>query len=242
MFAPIGDAGRAELVEQRIADAIMGGLLRAGARLPSEADLARTMGVAPTTVREALTSLRQRQLVVTRRGRNGGSFVSENADPLTFARADLGGMSRLALHDLGAHYAALTLTAMRLAARRAAPSEIDAIGARLQRLIPLMEDEPDPRGLTVWRQSMDDLLLELVALSQSARLTRNQMRLQAELSPMLRLLDADRGGRTMQRDHLVRIVDAVGAGDPASATDRTELMVADVIAALELLRRTLGEA
>ena len=43
VFQPIGDEGRAALVERRIAEAIMGGVLAAGERLPAE----RNHGVQP---------------------------------------------------------------------------------------------------------------------------------------------------------------------------------------------------
>ncbi len=232
---PIGDAGRAELVEKRLAEAITGGHLRAGDRLPSEADLARTMGVAPTTVREALLALRARGLVTTRRGRNGGSFVSETADPLVFAHETLLASSRLAIRDLGVHYAALTTAGVRLAARRAAPGEVATIRSHLGRLDAL-DGELDSRQLGVWRQSMDDLHLELVALSQSARLTRDQMRLQAELSPLLRLIDVDPALRRRQRELLERTLDAVDAGDESSASSAIEELVTASIDALDALR------
>ena len=236
VFLPIGDAGRAELVEKRIAEAITGGHLRAGSRLPSEVDLARTMGVAPVTVREALLALRTRGLVTTRRGRNGGSFVSETADPLAFARDTLARSSSLALRDLGAHYAALTTAAVRLATRKAAPQEIDAIRGRLTRLGAATAVQ---RDLTAWRQTMDDLHLELVALSQSARLTRDQMRLQAELSPLLRLIDADEAGRTVQYDGTARMLEAVAAGDENAAGAATEEMIGGLVRLLETLRLSL---
>ena len=238
MFQPIGEAGRAELVERRIAGAIMGGHLRAGDRLPSEADLARTMGVAPTTVREALFALRSRGLVVTRRGRGGGSFVSQDADPRAFARKALITSSRLTLHDLGIHYSALTVAASRLAARRATPGEIEAIRARLNRL-----EAPAPGddgALAAWRQTMDDLQLELVALSQSARVTREQMRLQAEFSPLLRLLDTEADVREAQRTRFTEILDAVESGDEDAAGRATERLVTEAVAALDALRQRLA--
>lgn len=227
MFSTIGDAGRAELVERRLTDLITGGHLPAGERLPSEADLARTMGVSPVTVREALLGLRARGLVVTRRGRHGGSFVSESADPLAFARDALHALSRLAVRDLGAHYAALTTAGVRLAARRAAAPELEALRARLARL-----DTDDPE---TWRQSMDDLQLELIALSQSARITREQMRLQAELSPLLRLLDVDPARRDEQRVAFETVLSAVESGDETTASHATEKLVDDLVRSLDAL-------
>lgn len=242
MFTPIGEAGRAELVERRLAEAIMGGHLRAGDRLPSEADLAKTMGVAPTTVREALMSLRTRGLVVTRRGRNGGSFVSETADPRVFAREWLTTSSRLTLRDLGVHYGALTVAAVRLAARRAAAGEIDAVRTRLARLEALSGDDAPERDLPLWRQTMDDLQLEIVALSQSARLTRDQMRLQAEISPLMRLLDTDADSRARQLTGFARVLDAVDSGDEDAAAAATDRFVTDAIDALDALRQELDPA
>lgn len=240
MFLPIGEAGRAELVERRIAEAIMGGHLRAGDRLPSEADLARTMGVAPTTVREALLGLRSRGLVTTRRGRGGGSFVSESADPRAFARETLVRTSRLGLRDLGVHYAALTVAASRLAARRAASGEIEAIRTRLARLDALRDGELDERDLMAWRHTMDDLQLELVALSQSARLTRDQMRLQAEISPLLRLLDGDASARADQHDRFAAVIAAVDDGDEDAAGAATDGMITAAVVALDALRQRLS--
>ncbi|UNK69550.1 GntR family transcriptional regulator [Microbacterium sp. H1-D42] len=221
LFQSIGDEGRAELVERRLVDAIHRGHLRAGERLPSESELARSFGVAPVTVREALLTVRGRGLIVTRRGRNGGSFVVDDADPLVFARDALTSASRLTLRDMGAHYAAITAAAVRLAARRADGSETRRVLQRLERL-----DELD---LDQQRRVLDDVQVELVSLSQSARLTREQMRLQAEFSPYLRLAAPDLPGLRRQAESLIAIIRAVEACDPDDAGRRTELMVSDVI-------------
>jgi len=221
LFQPIGDEGRAELVERRLADAIHRGHLRAGERLPSESELARSFGVAPVTVREALLTLRTHGLIVTRRGRNGGSFVVDDADPLAFARAALLRTSRLALRDMGAHYAAITGAAVRLAARRADPSEAVRVQRRLERL-ELLDVEQQ-------RRVLDDVLVELVSLSQSARLTGEQMKLQAEFSPYLRLAGPDDTGLRAQTAALTAIIGAVEAGDAAAAAAGTERLVGDTI-------------
>ncbi|RYJ04142.1 MAG: GntR family transcriptional regulator, partial [Actinomycetales bacterium] len=49
VFAPIGDAGRAVRVEQRLEQAIRSGILSDGERLPSEPELAAMPGVATVT-------------------------------------------------------------------------------------------------------------------------------------------------------------------------------------------------
>lgn len=232
LFQPIGDEGRAELVERRLVDAITRGHLAAGERLPPEADLARSLGVAPVTVREALLALRGRGLLVTRRGRNGGSFVADHADPLSFAREAVRAASRLALRDLGAHYAAITGACVRLAARRADPSEAQQIRQRMQRLGDLDTEQR--------RRLLDDVQIEIVALSQSARLTREQMKLQAEISPYLRLVAHESEDALRQGEHLAAVADAVEAGDEESAVIRTELMVDETIDALISLQVRLN--
>ena len=77
VFAPLDLGRRADAVVRRLSEGIRLGLLRPGEQLPSESELAESFGVAPVTVREALTALREQQLVVTRRGRTGGSFVRD---------------------------------------------------------------------------------------------------------------------------------------------------------------------
>lgn len=233
LFQSIGDEGRAELVERRLLDLIHGGHLRAGHRLPAESELARTLGVAPVTVREALLALRARGLVVTKRGRNGGSFVAADADPLAFAREALRRTSRVALRDLGAHYAAITSAAVRLAARRATADEAERVQARLDRI----DDSDTDR----WRPALDDAQIELAALSQSARLTREQMQLQAELSPYLRLLDTDAAERARMRGDLRAAVAAVAEADAEAAVAATERSVAATINALVVMQSEIGE-
>ncbi len=209
VFQPIGDEGRAALVERRIAEAIMGGVLAAGERLPAETELAAAFGVAPATAREALLALRERGLIVTRRGRNGGSFIADSADPVRFATRALVDSSRVTLRDAAQHYQAITAACVELAARRADPGEIAMIVGRLDRV--------DDRDLAAWRRASDDAVIELAALSQSARLTREQMRLQGEFSPLLALIDTDPDARRAAREHLHAVLAAVGAGDETAA-------------------------
>lgn len=64
-------------VAERLRATILSGELSSGDRLPAEADLAEQFGVSRSTVREALRVLASRDLVHTRRGVTGGTFVSE---------------------------------------------------------------------------------------------------------------------------------------------------------------------
>jgi GntR family transcriptional regulator, transcriptional repressor for pyruvate dehydrogenase complex len=65
----------AEVVD-RLAEQITSGKLPAGAKLPSEQEMMRGMGVSRTVVREAVAALRARGLVITRQG--AGAFVDRD--------------------------------------------------------------------------------------------------------------------------------------------------------------------
>src|SRR6478609_5112288 len=181
VFAPLPAAGRAEAVRRRLGEAIALGLLPDGSMLPPESDLADRFGVATVTVREALGTLRDDDLIVTRRGRGGGSFVKAPRDggrAALLARLTRVGLGEL--RDLADHYCAA------LAAERADPDDV----ARLRRLAALRPEPDEPSGIP--RQE-GTFHLELAATAQSARLTREEMVLQREIGPVLWLADAEAG-------------------------------------------------
>lgn len=80
-----GRRSRTEAVTERLVTAIAVGEYLPGTRLPSERDLATLLGVGRVTVRQALEALGARGLLTTRRGRTGGSFVTEQWQPSSLA-------------------------------------------------------------------------------------------------------------------------------------------------------------
>lgn len=69
----------AEDVANRLVTAIAVGTFSPGERLPSERELATRLEVSRVTVRQALQRVGELGLVVARRGRNGGTFVTLQA-------------------------------------------------------------------------------------------------------------------------------------------------------------------
>lgn len=63
-------------VADQLREAILGGALVAGDRLPTESELCERFGVSRSTVREALRTLASEGLVTTSRGAGGGTFVA----------------------------------------------------------------------------------------------------------------------------------------------------------------------
>ncbi len=178
VFAQLSDAGRAEQVARRLADAIVLGVLIPGERLPSEADLAKRFRVALVTAREGLGMLREAGLVETRRGRDGGSFVVHPGDAdATMLATRLRGLSQVELSDLTVYVTAIAAGCADRAAERSTPADDARLAAWLA-----AADFTEPAQA---RRSAGGFLLELAVLSQSTRLVREQIRLQAEFGPLL---------------------------------------------------------
>lgn len=205
VFAPLGNEGKASRVEERIVQGISAGALANGDRLPTEMELAASMGVATVTAREALAGLRTRGLVETRRGRDGGTFVTlPSGDRSELVRSRLAAMSRVELRDLAIHYAAIAATAAELAADAADHEDVEALA--------LLLDVPGGGS-----RAVGDFLLELAALSQSARLTREYVRLHTDYGSLLGLAHADPEFNTAMVGLCRRICAALAEADPSAS-------------------------
>jgi GntR family transcriptional regulator, transcriptional repressor for pyruvate dehydrogenase complex len=66
-----------EVTIERLGSAIKMGLYEPGDRLPTERELAAIIGVSRATVREAIRLLSEQGILVSKRGRMGGTFVAE---------------------------------------------------------------------------------------------------------------------------------------------------------------------
>jgi DNA-binding FadR family transcriptional regulator len=230
VFAPLEGAGRAELVERRLTDAIILGLLVDGERLPSESEMAKRFGVATVTAREALEALRDKGLVDTRRGRDGGSFVTAGRDKTrTVLDARVRSLSRVELRDMGTYYAAIAGSCAGLAADRATDDDLERV-----RGIALVADQDE----TAARRRQGMFQLEIAALSQSARLVREELRLQAEFAPLLWLWLREPEYRRRSLGAREAVIEAIALGDADEAQNRTRH---HVTAAIDWLLDTKAE-
>src|SRR5579862_4022615 len=71
----------ADMLAKRLRDAIADGIYVVGSSLPSERELMTDHQVSRTTVREALRVLSAQGLIQVKRGRKGGSFISNPTAP-----------------------------------------------------------------------------------------------------------------------------------------------------------------
>ncbi|WP_113704884.1 FadR/GntR family transcriptional regulator [Nonomuraea lactucae] len=199
-FAPVDSTARVDAVVRRLTDAILLGLVADGEQLPSEAELAARLGVSTVTLREALMALRQRGLVETRRGRGGGSFARAPREDSLGVPGRLAELTVEDLRDLGDHYAAVSGAAARLAAQRSLPSDL----APLKRTLVAMAAAATPGEA---RRLHGRFHIEVAAASQSARLTQEEIRLQADIGALLWL------PHTTQGEDDEAIAEAVERGD-----------------------------
>jgi GntR family transcriptional regulator, transcriptional repressor for pyruvate dehydrogenase complex len=77
VFEPVQPPTTFEETVERLGTAIRLGLLTPGVQLPPERELAEQLGIARSTLRQALTTLVQSGHLVAHRGRGGGTFVAE---------------------------------------------------------------------------------------------------------------------------------------------------------------------
>lgn len=111
-----------DAITRQIEELILEGVLRPGDKLPPERELARTMDVSRPSLRDALTDLEKRGLVVARQG--GGTFVADVmgsvfADPIV----DLFGTHEKATADYLEYRLEIEAIAARLAAERATDAD-----------------------------------------------------------------------------------------------------------------------
>lgn len=225
VFAQLADAGRAEQVAQRLTDGIVLGVLDPGERLPSEPELARRFGVALITVREGLGILREAGLVETRRGREGGSFVvHDDAEHRTILTARLRALAQVELSDMAVYFGAILAGIAERAAERASDADATRLAGWL--------DAADFGTAAAARTNAGGFFLELAVLSQSARLVREQIRLQAEFGPLLLLGLDDDHERADASAGARRIVRAVSGHRPAKAREAAGALVASLGAQL----------
>ncbi|MDC9590408.1 GntR family transcriptional regulator [Xenorhabdus sp. XENO-10] len=181
VYAPLDQATRAEQVVERLSNAIISGVLQADEQLPNENELSRLLGVSPVTVRDALNTLRTRQLLDTRRGRHGGSFVCQVPVETMRKYHPLRLMASGELADLSEFHCAVIGHSARLAAQRSTPGEQQKLGQLIDSFA--ATTQPDTRIQADMR-----CLLTLASQAHSARLANQELEIQAEWTPLVAFL------------------------------------------------------
>ncbi|MFJ5959032.1 FadR/GntR family transcriptional regulator [Paenarthrobacter sp. NPDC092416] len=211
IYRSLPEIERADAIVDRISTAIALGLIKVGERLPAEAALSDMFGVGGATLREALTELRERGILETRRGRSGGSFVVNHPQtPADAMRAWFLTTSISEIRDIGDEHAAIAAATIRLACERAESHDFE----RLQELARALVLAHTPE----LRASADSRFhVELAVAAQSPRLANAEIRLQQETvqqlwTPLAVAFDPE----TATAEHL-ELVRAVAQDQPEKA-------------------------
>jgi DNA-binding FadR family transcriptional regulator len=206
---PLHTPQRYERIAERLADEIRAGALAPGARLPSERDLARRLGVGRSSVREAIAALQLRGIVATRPG--AGSFVVEDA--LEVLRADNPPASDASPSAVLEARAAIEPSVARLAAHRARRDPL------AEELLSAMESGPDRAA---WSRADRLFHRQLAAMTENPVLLAIADDIAALMDEPLwqRLRDdsvAEPGRMALHAAEHRMIYEAVVAGDPDAA-------------------------
>lgn len=132
---------RKRLAYQKVADdlrdRIADGRLRVGDRLPTEEVLSREYGVSRSTIREALRALVARDLLVTRRGTAGGTYVApvrveQVTDYLETSIAMMSSVDQIEVEEILVAREVLEVTAARRAATERTDEDLAQMRAALE--------------------------------------------------------------------------------------------------------------
>ena len=134
---PLVAESLAQQIADQIREIIMDGTLKADERLPTEDDLAKHFGVSRPTIREALKRLSAQNLIRSRRGPAGGTFVNrptceELSSDVTTAAALLVSMGEVEIAEVMEARREFEVVCARLAAERRLVSELDTMAAEIE--------------------------------------------------------------------------------------------------------------
>jgi GntR family transcriptional repressor for pyruvate dehydrogenase complex len=175
VFAPVRSQTAFEETVDRLGTAIKLGLLPPGSQLPAERELCARLGIARSTLRQALTALTQSGHVFATRGRGGGTFVSDPQPP-----ADPPSSRMLSeWHEICDQRLAVELGVAVLAAQRALPEDLDELDAIAAALEGTLED------FAAYRQADIRLHVGLAEATHSGRLIREMTEVQGAMTDLI---------------------------------------------------------
>jgi len=175
VFARVRSQTAFEETVDQLGTAIKLGLLAPGSQLPPERELCARLGIARSTLRQALTALTQSGHVFATRGRHGGTFVSDPQPP-----ADPPSPEMLARwRETCDRRLAVELGVAVLAAERAEDADLEALEEVALALEDALED------FAAYRQADVRLHVGLAEATRSAPLIREMTEVQGAMTDLI---------------------------------------------------------
>lgn len=136
-IGPVNKSSLSKQVADQLQEAILEGTLKADDRLPTEDDLAKRFQVSRPTVREALKRLAAKNLIRSRRGPTGGTFVNhlgknELSDHLTTASTLFVSMNQISLSEVSSTRLEMESLCCQLACEHRTASDLQAMEKELE--------------------------------------------------------------------------------------------------------------
>ena len=177
VFEPVTSPSAFEETVERLGTAIRLGLLPPGTRLPSERDLAAELEISRSTLRQALTALVQSGLLLSVRGRGGGTFVTESP-PLSVGSTEQIESRLRAVLD---YRIVIETGAAVLAAERAGDDDLGRMAA-------LVDQMAATERFEEYRRADIRFHISVAEATGSSRLVSAMTEVQAELSEAIALI------------------------------------------------------
>lgn len=210
-----------EVTVERLGSAIKMGLYGPGDQLPSERDLAEIMGISRATVREAIRLLTVQGVLVVKRGRTGGTFVSEHlTSPHVLQLRGKLGEAGAKLSEILDHRLIIETGIVELAAERAITSQITDLQALVDMMRPVEHDYLEYRRLDT------RFHLLLAEATQSNRLQAAMAEAHAELADIMLTVPHSKVAcvrSTLQHQEIVSAI-AQANGDRARAVMKEHIL------------------
>jgi DNA-binding FadR family transcriptional regulator len=175
VFAPVRSQTAFEETVERLGTAIKLGLLAPGSQLPAERELCARLGIARSTLRQALTALSQSGHVFATRGRGGGTFVSDPQPPTNPPSQQMLAQWR----ETCDRRLAVELGVAVLAAERAERADLDLLDEIAAALEGTLED------FAAYRQADIRLHVGLAEATRSTQLVRAMTEVQGDMSDLI---------------------------------------------------------
>jgi GntR family transcriptional repressor for pyruvate dehydrogenase complex len=207
VFAPVRSLTAFEETVDRLGTAIKLGLLPPGTRLPAERELCMRLGIARSTLRQALVALGQSGHLHATRGRGGGTFVADPQPP----SAPLSSAVMSNWRDNCDRRMTVELGVAVLAARRADAESIAVLEELVDTIAGLYGD------FAAYRQADIRFHVGLAEATQSPSLVTVMTEVQGSISPLIELIPHPVEILNSSNQQHRRLMRAVKKGDQAAA-------------------------